>query len=128
MANQQLGQPSEDARTQTLIDQILLSLATKAKDKNDDSHMIAAVIHSPSSSPAFDESQTADATNGKDEESQTAGAPLEKAKTEETVEYPPPAQQALAMLALLLALFLSALVSQRPFLSCPTAQDDRSTN
>jgi hypothetical protein len=128
MANQQLGQPSEDVRTQTLIDQILLSLATKAKEKDDDSHMISTVIHSRSPSPTSDETEIADTTNCKDEESQATGAPLEKAKTEDTVEYPPPAQAALAMLALLLALFLSALVSQRSFLSYPTAQDDRSTN
>jgi len=128
MANQQLGQPSEDVRTQALIDQILLSLATKAKGTDDDSHMISAVINSPSPSPTLDETETADTVNGKDEESQPAKAPLEKAKTEDTVEYPPPAQQALAMLALLLALFLSALVSQRPFLSYSIARDDRSTN
>lgn len=110
MANQQLGQPSEDARTQTLIDQILVSLTAKAKNKDDDSHMVLAMAHSPS--PTFDEDETEDTSNDHDEGSQVAGAPLEKAKTEDTVEYPPPAQAALAMLALLLALFLSALVSQ----------------
>jgi hypothetical protein len=128
MANQQLAQPSEDVRTQALIDQILLSLATKAKGKDDDSHMISAVIHSPSPSPAFDENETENISNGKDKDIQPAGAPLEKAKTEDTVEYPPPAQAALAMLALLLALFLSALVRRPSFPSHPTAQNDRSTN
>lgn len=35
------------------------------------------------------------------------------ATTEDKMEYPPPAQAALVMLALLLALFLSALVSRK---------------
>lgn len=110
MANQRLDQPSEDVRTQTLIDHILVSLT--AKNKDDDSHMVLAMAHSPS--PTFDEDEPEDTSNENDEGSRAAGAPLEKAKTEDTVEYPPPAQAALAMLALLLALFLSALVSRRP--------------
>ena len=129
MANQRIDQPSEDARTQALIDQILVSLTSKAKNKDDDSHMVVAMTRSPS--PKFDEDATKDFPNVNDEESQAAGAPLGKAKTEDTVEYPPPAQAALVMLALLLALFLSALVSQpsfhsfHSFASRPPARDDR---
>ena len=117
MANQRLDQPSEDAQTQVLIDGVLHSLTAKAKDKDDNSHLVFAVAHSPS--PAVEETGNENTPNDNDEESQTAGASLEKATTEETVEYPPPAQAALAMLALLLALFLSALVSQRSFAICP---------
>ena len=108
--SQRLDQPSEDARTQVLVDQILQSLTSKAKIKDDDSHMISAVArsHSPRSNKAGSE----DTPNDNTEEPHAAGATLEKATSEETVEYPPPAQAALVMLALLLALFLSALVSQ----------------
>jgi hypothetical protein len=110
MADQQLDQPSEDAQTQALIDQILVSIAAKAKDKDDEPHMALAMAHS--SSPTVDEAETETTSNDNDEESQPTGKPLDKAKTENTVEYPPPAQAALVMLALLLALFLSALVSR----------------
>lgn len=123
MATQRLDQPSEDARTQVLIDQILQPLTTKAKNKDDDSHMVFAVAHSPS--PTSDASETEDTLAGNDEESQAPGATLQKATTEETVEYPPPAQAALAMLALLLALFLSALVRQSSYAICPTGRNDR---
>jgi hypothetical protein len=123
MANRRIDQPSEDARTQALIDQILVSLTAKAKNKDDDSRMVLAMTHSPS--PTFDEPETEDTPDDNGEESQAAGAPLEKAKTEDTVEYPPPAQAALAMLALLLALFLSALVSsQSSFTLHSTLRDD----
>lgn len=123
MADQRLDQPSEDARSQVLIDQILQSLTTKAKNKDDDSHMVFAGAHSPS--PTSDVSETEDTLAGNDEESQAPGATLQKAITEDTVEYPPPAKAALAMLALLLALFLSALVSQSSYAICPTGRNDR---
>ena len=100
MAHQQLGQPSEDARTQPLNDQNLHSFTAKARDKDVGSH-----------SQSLDETETEHTPNDDDEDCHAAGATLEKATTEETVEYPPPAQAALVMLALLLALFLSALVS-----------------
>jgi hypothetical protein len=112
MADQRQDQPSEDARTRTLIDRILVSLTTKAKNKDDGSHAVLAMAHSPS--PTFDGSETGDTPDNNDEEPPSVGAPLEKAKTEDTVEYPPPAQAALVMLALLLALFLSALVRPLP--------------
>lgn len=110
MSNQPLDQPSEDARTQVLIDQILHTLATKAKDKDEDSRMICATAPSPS--PVSDGFEASNTPNDNDKESQPTEASLEKARTEDTVEYPPPTQAALVMLALLLALFLSALVSQ----------------
>ena len=116
MATQRLDQPSEDARTQVLIDQILQSLTAKAKNRDDDSNIVFAVAHSPS--PVFNETGSEDIPTDNDEESQAAGATLQKARTEEIVGYPPPAQAALAMLALLLALFLSALVSQCSLSQC----------
>jgi len=112
MANQQQHQPSEDARTQAIMDEILLSLAAKArKEKDDDLQTVLTMTHSqPNRSVVDDDAE--DVSDSKDEEPPAAGARLEKATTEDTVEYPPPAQAALVMLALLLALFLSALVSQ----------------
>jgi hypothetical protein len=116
MSNQQTNKPSEDAQTQAIMDQILLSLADKAKkDKDNDSQILTLThSHSQHSQPA-DNAEPEDLSNDSDEEPHEVGATLEKATTEETFEYPPPAQGALVMLALLLALFLSALVSR----SCP---------
>lgn len=122
MADQRLDQPSEHTRTQALMDQILVSLTAKAKNKDDDSHAVFTMAHSPS--PTFDQDETEDTLNDNGAVSQAAGAPLEKAKTEDTVEYPPPAQAALVMLALLLALFLSALVSRSSFTICSTTRDN----
>jgi hypothetical protein len=94
------------------MDQILLSLADEArKDKDFDSHMVLTMTHSQDSRP-LDSDEPEDVSDSKDEEAHAAEAPLDKATTAETVEYPPPAQAALVMLALLLALFLSALVSR----------------
>jgi hypothetical protein len=118
MSNQRLDLPSEDARNQSLIDKILISLTAKAKDKDGDSDVVLAMAHSPS--PAFNEAETENTSNDNDEAPRATGAPLEKAKTEDTVEYPPPAQAALVMLALLLALFLSALVSPGSIPFSPT--------
>ena len=114
MAHQQLGQPSEDARTQPLNDQTLHSFTPKAQEKDVGSHR-----------QSLDQIETKNAPNDDDEDCQAAGATSEKATTEETVEYPPPAQAALVMLALLLALFLSALVSQSSYAICPTGRNDR---
>lgn len=51
---------------------------------------------------------------GHKEDSMVENDPVTKvATTEDKMEYPPPAQAALVMLALLLALFLSALVSRQ---------------
>ena len=113
MANQRLDRPSENVLIQAHSDEILFSLATKAKgaeEENDDPHRFFAVAHSPS--PTSDEDETERTPNYNDEAPQAAGAALENAKTEDTLEYPPPSQAALVMFALLLALFLSALVGQ----------------
>jgi hypothetical protein len=54
-----------------------------------------------------------DGFNGQDKASNTTDSTTKDPTKEEVAEYPPPAQGALVMLALLLALFLSALVSQQ---------------
>ena len=116
MSDQQLDRSSNDAQTQAIKDQILLSLTDEAKkDKDNDSQMILTLTHSQHSR-STDNAEPEDLSNDSDEEPHEIGATLEKATTEETYEYPPPAQGALVMLALLLALFLSALVS-RPCLT-----------
>lgn len=110
MVSQQSDRPSDEPQTQALIDQILLSLAAKSKDKDDDSNMIITMAQRQLAEPSED-ARNEESFTKSDEVPNETGATLEKAITEEAVEYPPPAQAALAMLALLLALFLSALVS-----------------
>jgi hypothetical protein len=63
----------------------------------------------------FDDASTHDGFDGEDKASVAAGFTTKDSTSEQAVEYPPPAQGALVMLALLLALFLSALVSQQSF-------------
>jgi hypothetical protein len=70
--------------------------------------MAQSQLHQP-----LDKASIHDGLDGEDKASSAAGSTTKDAAKEEVAEYPPPAQGALVMLALLLALFLSALVSHR---------------
>lgn len=61
---------------------------------------------------SFDDARTQDEFNNKDQGSNTTEPTEKDTPGEDEIEYPSPAQGALVMLALLLALFLSVLVSQ----------------
>lgn len=62
---------------------------------------------------SFDDARTSNDFNDKEHDSNTTDTKTTKDTIGEEVEYPSPAQGALVMVALLLALFLSILVSQR---------------
>jgi hypothetical protein len=59
----------------------------------------------------LDNASIHDGFDGEDKASNATDSTTKDPTSEDVTEYPPPAQGALVMLALLLALFLSALVS-----------------
>jgi hypothetical protein len=61
----------------------------------------------------LDNASTHDGFDGEDKASNATDSTTKDPTSEDVTEYPPPAQGAMVMLALLLALFLSALVSHR---------------
>jgi hypothetical protein len=70
------------------------------------------MANSPKDQP-IDNASTHDGLDGEDKASNATDSTTKDSTKEEVAEYPPPAQGALVMLALLLALFLSALVNHR---------------
>lgn len=67
----------------------------------------------PQQNRSIDTGRTQDALDDTEKDMTSSDSLSKVVTTEDAMVYPPPAQAALVMLALLLALFLSALVSQR---------------